>query len=333
VKKFFTAMLVVMVVAGAGLLALGIYAWDYYEGAGPKAEASTILFKRGEKFEAIVDQLAENGIITHPKLFEGIAVAVGAARHFKAGEYNFPAAATPRTVMGILASGKVVVHKITIAEGLRTAEILQILANEPALDGPLPIDIKEGSLLPETYHYIYGDSRAELIGRMRADMKQALDSLWATRRQDLPFTTPEQALILASIVEKETGLPDERGRVAAVFINRLKKGMKLQSDPTTAYGLEQEKAAPLGRALTLDDLKTNTPYNTYVISGLPPTPIDNPGRAAIAAVLNPPDTKDIYFVATGNGGHSFSETLASHNKNVVEYRKVVKEKKKKAKKS
>jgi UPF0755 protein len=332
VKKFFIAVLVFLAVAGAGLLGFSIYALDYYEGAGPKAEASTIIFKRGEGFHAIVDQMAAAGVIEHPLLFKTIAVALGEARRFKAGEYIFPAAATPHAIMALLASGKVVVHKITIAEGLRSRDIVQFIANEPALDGPVPIDVREGSLLPETYHFTYGDSRAELINRMRSDMKQVLDHAWATRQEGLPFTTPEQALVLASIVEKETGLPDERGRVAAVFINRLRKGMRLQSDPTTQYGLEMEKGSELGRPLLLEDLKSNTPYNTYIIDGLPPTPIANPGRAAIAAVLNPPATKDLYFVATGNGGHSFSETLAAHNKNVGQYRKVVKEKKKVVKK-
>lgn len=326
-KKCFIGVAVFLAVAGISLIGLGIYALDYYEGAGPKPEATTIIFKRGERFETIIDQMAQSGVIERPMLFEAIAAATGQARRFKAGEYNFPPSAAPREIMNMLASGRVVVHKITVAEGLKTAEILQFIASEPTLEGPLPIDVKEGTLLPETYHFSYGDSRADLIGRMRSDMKKTLDSLWQTRKDGLPLATPEQALILASIVEKETGLPDERGRVAAVFINRLNKGMRLQSDPTTAYGIGKP-----GSQLTSADLQSATPYNTYVTPGLPPGPIANPGRAAIAAVLNPPDTKDLYFVATGSGGHTFSETLATHNKNVGQYRKVVKEKKKKAKK-
>jgi len=217
--------------------------------------------------------------------------------------------------MDMIAHGRVIIHKITVAEGLTVQQIVQLLNNEKSLDGDVTGAIAEGSLLPETYHFTYGDKRRDLIKRMQTDMSAQLAALWKSRKEGLPFTTPEQALVLASIVEKETGVDGERGRVASVFINRLRKGMKLQSDPTVAYGLHKS-----GEGLTLDDLRTPTPYNTYVIDGLPPTPIANPGHAAILAVLNPPDTNDLYFVATGNGGHNFAATLDAHNANVRAYR-------------
>ena len=195
-------------------------------------------------------------------------------------------------------------------------EVLTLLKEEPLLEGEVSGDIPEGSLLPQTYHFTYGDQRSTLIDRMRSGMTQTMGELWDKRKPGLPFETQQQALTLASIVEKETGIDSERPRVAAVFINRLRKGMRLQTDPTVAYGLEKTGAA--SHTLTLADLRTPTPYNTYLIDGLPPTPIANPGRAAIEAVLNPADTNDLYFVATGTGGHNFSATLEQHNKRNVQ---------------
>jgi UPF0755 protein len=178
----------------------------------------------------------------------------------------------------------------------------------------------EGSLLPETYSYSRGEARDEIITRMQAAHRAALDELWAGRAKDLPFATPEEAVILASIVEKETGLADERPRVAAVFVNRLRRGMRLQSDPTVIYGVSGGE--PLGRGLRASELRGETPYNTYVIRGLPPTPIANPGKAALAAVLNPPQTDELYFVADGTGGHAFAKTLAEHSRNVARWRQI-----------
>jgi UPF0755 protein len=192
------------------------------------------------------------------------------------------------------------------------------------LEGDITLPMEEGTLLPETYYYTYGDTRDAVITRMKQAMDNALESAWQTRKDGLPFQTKQEALILASIVEKETGVEDERARVAAVFINRLRIGMRLQTDPSVIYGIEQLNNAPMTRPLTVADLETPNNYNTYVIPGLPPTPIANPGIEAIEATLHPAETKELYFVATGTGGHRFAETLEQHNNNVAAYRAVLK---------
>jgi UPF0755 protein len=199
---------------------------------------------------------------------------------------------------------------------------MEILSATEGLDGFIPNDIEEGSLMPTTYHYQWGDTYESVIKKMKDDMTKATNELWLTRRADLPIMTSREAVILASIVEKETGVADERGLVASVFINRLKKGMPLQSDPTAVYGIT--KGAPLGRVPLRKDIQDDNPYNTYKIPALPPGPICNPGIESIKAVLNPPDTDYIFFVATGNGGHNFSVTLDEHNRNVTTFRQVLK---------
>ena len=315
---FLKAVFALIICALLAVLGLAAYGFYYYEGNGPLAQDKTVIFQHGEKFQAIVSDMAQAGIIDNPLLFEALAAATGDYHKFKAGEYHFTAAMSPAQVMDMIAHGRVVIHKITVAEGLTVQQIVQLLKNEKALDGDVTGDIPEGNLLPETYRFNYGDKRQDIIGRMQSAMASQLAGLWEHRKEGLPFSTPAEAMVLASIVEKETGVDGERGHVASVFINRLRKGMKLQSDPTVAYGID--KSGKLNRSLTIDDLRTPTPYNTYVIPGLPPTPIANPGRATILAVLNPPDTTDLYFVATGAGGHNFAATLEQHNDNVRAYR-------------
>lgn len=317
--KKFSSVIVILVMIGAAAAAYTKY---YYDAAGPLAEPSNVIFKKGMGFQAIVDHMAEKGVIRHPLLFKAIAAVTGDGRKFKAGEYAFPAGISPRLAMEMVASGEVVVHKITIPEGLTVPEIMALLQQEAVLEGAAPQGIKEGALLPETYHFTYGDTRQQVVAWMQAAMQQLLAEVWPKRKVNLPVRTVEEALVLASIVEKETGVASERPRVAAVFVNRLKLGMKLQSDPTVAYGVEKDKG-PLKQALTLKDLQYDSPYNTYMYAGLPPAPIANPGRASIEAVLNPPETKELYFVATGTGGHNFSETLSQHNAYVQQYRKVL----------
>ena len=316
---YFLGLLLVLAIGGAGCLA--IYAWDYYDAPGPAAAQTTIIFNKGVGFQGISDELAKNNVIDNPLLFKGVAAVLGSGRRFQAGEYSFPAKITPHKVMAMIADGKVVVHKVVFPEGLNVREITNILAAEPGLEGEVPQDLTEGSLMPETYHFTLGEKRSSIIARMQAAMKTTLETAWAKRSPAMPLQTMEQALTLASIVEKETGLPAERGHVASVFFNRLKLGMKLQSDPTVVYGLEHANGgAALGRSLTTADLQMPTPYNTYTIAALPPAPIANPGRASIEAVMNPPYSEDLYFVATGSGGHNFAGSLEEHNHNVALYR-------------
>lgn len=303
------------------LLAIAYFAWHSFVSPSNFNQETTVIIPKGTGFSKAIDLLAENKVITaNTFIVKTIAYINGDAARIKAGEYRFPAGISAYGVIKNLVMGRVVVHKITIPEGLTVREILGIVKNEPILEGDVPEYLEEGVLFPETYHFTYGDSRISLIERMKEKMRYTLDELWEKRVSGLPLKNKKEALILASIVEKETGVPEERARVAAVFINRLKIGMKLQSDPTVAYGIELESGSPLSRPLVIADLKKPTAYNTYVIDTLPPEPIANPSRAAIEAVLNPMKTKEIYFVATGDGGHYFADNLAEHNQNVNKYR-------------
>lgn len=305
-------------------IALGAYSWHAYRLQRTPAsftETVTLYLPPGAGARGMAAKLEEAGVIESSAAFLWVAMLEGDARAFKAGEYAFQPGATPQDAMEKLVRGEVYVRKLTIPEGLRTSEILALLAAAEAMTGSPPQDIPEGALMPDTYHYHYGDDRAALAARMRKAMREFLADEWEKRDPALPLATPQEALTLASIVEKETGLPEERGRVAAVFINRLRLGMKLQTDPTVIYAIEREKG-PLGRALAGSDLAYASPYNTYLHEGLPPGPIANPGRDAIRAALHPPVTDDLYFVATGtgNGGHLFAKTLEEHNENVRKYR-------------
>lgn len=308
-----------------GLVTLGIIgtvcsAWLYaqFTSPGPLSVSTAIVIPSGTGLEGIATSLKRAGAIRHDFVFVIGARVARQARILKAGEYLIPASSSPRQVMEILASGKTVVRRLTIPEGLTAAEVMARLELAEGLTGTVA-DPDEGSLLPETYHFSYGDSRQDIVKRMQASMAETVARLWDMRATDLPVRTPEEAVILASIVERETGIPQERGLVAGVFVNRLKRGMRLQSDPTVAYGI-----APggLDRPLTRADLKEPTPYNTYVIKGLPPAPIANPGIDAIRAVMNPVATDYLYFVADGSGGHAFARTLAEHNRNVRKWRKI-----------
>jgi len=310
-------------VAALGIVAaLGVSAYGYlkFTSPGPLREPVAIVLPKGAGLAQIAEELAGAGVIEHPLVFRiGVRLS-GVARQLKAGEYNFAAGTRPHAVMTLLISGKTVVRRLTIAEGLTGAQVMALVRDAEGLDGDVP-SAPEGMLLPETYHYSWGDTRQQLVDRMRRSMESILADLWPARTEGLPLDDPYQALILASIVEKETAVPEERPHIAGVFINRLQRGMRLQSDPTVAYGLGVD-GVPLSRPLTRQDLKSLSPFNTYVIKGLPPHPIANPGRASIAAVLMPLPTKDLYFVADGSGGHAFAETLAQHNRNVRKWRRV-----------
>jgi len=239
----------------------------------------------------------------------------------KAGEYEIRKNSSMRDVLDELVEGKAVLHKVSIPEGLTSQQIVGRLNAHAMLTGKITEIPAEGTLLPDTYKFSRGITRQDLLARMKAEQRKYVSRLWPKRQKGLPVKTPEEAIILASIVEKETGRADERSRVAGVFLNRLKKGIPLQSDPTIIYGLVGGKGK-LGRGILRSELAQETPYNTYKIKGLTPTPIANPGRAAIEAVLNPAKTKDLYFVADGTGGHAFAPSLAKHNQNVVAWRKI-----------
>ena len=288
---------------------------------GPLAEPRTVVVPPRTGIAGIAALLGEAGVIRSPLAFEALARFSGRGARLKAGEYRFTAAASATAVLDRIAGGRTVKRRLTVAEGLTSAEIASLVRDAPALDGdagPVP---PEGSLLPETYLYSYGDSRSELIGRMRTAMTELLPRLWENRRPDLPLSGPEEAVVLASIVEKETSSAEERRHVACVFLNRLRLGMRLQADPTVVYAVERESGAGLERPLTHADLAIDSPYNTYRVKGLPPGPIANPGRASLQAAVQPARTDDLYFVADGTGGHAFAKTLAEHNRNITRYRR------------
>jgi peptidoglycan lytic transglycosylase G len=310
-------------------LGAGIYYWVKvkFDQPGPLPTSAVFAIPKGEGGSAVADRLEKEGIIADRRVFmTGILYFkyVKGQGSLKAGEYEFRKNATMRDVLDTLVEGKSIEHKVTLAEGLTSYQVVQRLMAHPELRGEIAEIPPEGSLLPDTYKFGSNDSRQDIIERMRAAQAKFLAKVWPTRDPDIVVTTPEEALILASIVEKETGRADERPRIASVFENRLRKKMRLQSDPTIIYGLVGGKGA-LDHPIQQEELDRETGYNTYKINGLPPTPIANPGRAAIEAVLRPAKTKDLYFVADGSGGHIFAPTLDEHNKNVVAWRKIERE--------
>ena len=314
-------VLAVVGAAAAGGLAFGLQ--RLIEQPGPLTAETTVVVPRGTPVVGIATLLQDAGAVRHSGVFALAARWQGRERPMQAGEYLIPAAASVADVITILQSGAQVVRRLTVPEGLTGGEVMAIVAAAEALTGDVP-PVGEGTVLPETYHYVHGESRDDVVARMARALDEALADLWLERADDLPLNDPEEALVLASIVERETSLDGERAEVAAVFINRLRRGMRLQSDPTVAYGLT-ENGAPLGRSLTRRDLRVEHPYNTYVIDRLPPGPIANPGRASIAAVLNPADSDALFFVADGTGGHAFAKTLEEHNRNVAKWRRFLRE--------
>ncbi len=266
----------------------------------------------------MANDLAHAGVVSSAILFRAGVLRRGKTAALKAGEYAFPAGVSMAEAMAMLAERKVVQHRITIAEGLTSDAAVALVDADPVLTGASTV-VPEGSLLPETYRFERGTTRAEILARMHKAQQDVVSDLWMKHKQGLPLGTPEDALKLASIVERETGVQSERPRVAAVFVNRLRNHMRLGSDPTIIYGLS--KGVPLGHPLRQSELETPNPYSTYQIDGLPPTAICNPGRDAIAAVLSPPDSDELFFVADGTGGHVFAKSATEHQRNVVQLRR------------
>ena len=300
----------------AGLTLL-VYVLVTIHRPGPLENDVTVVLDRGMGLNPISDLLEQQGVIASALDFGFWVRTAGEPGALKAGEYLFPTRVSGADVARMLAQGDTLKRKLTISEGLDVAAVRVLLADAEGLTGDLEA-IAEGTLLPETYIYERGDTRADLVARMTVAMTQVSAELWAARDPEHPLASAAEVLVLASIVEKETGLASERALIAGVFLNRLERGMRLQSDPTVAYGLGLmgEFEGPLTRA----DLEVDHPFNTYLIRGLPPGPIANPGRAAIEAVLHPETTEFLYFVADGEGGHAFAATLDDHNRNVARYR-------------
>jgi peptidoglycan lytic transglycosylase G len=318
-----------LLLAGLGLLAtavLGVGGYLGYREAkspGPSDTATVVLLEPGSAVSTIAYTLQDAGVIRNAEFFTAVVRMRRVQSGLKAGEYEVPARASLMDIIDLLIEGKSILHYFTAPEGLTTAQILRLIAADQTLVTEITLEPPEGELLPETYAFTRGETRDEIIRRMMKAQDALIDEIWDGRALELPFSTPAEAIILASIVEKETGIAAERTRIAAVFVNRLKRNMRLESDPTIIYGLT--KGEPLGRGLRQSELRGRTPYNTYVIKGLPPTPIGNPGRAAIEAVLHPAETDEIFFVADGTGGHVFSSTNRDHERNVAQWRRVERE--------
>jgi UPF0755 protein len=302
---------------------LSLYGYMKFTGPGPLATDKTVEVERGGVL-GIAAGLEKAGVISSANVFAAAATFTGERGKLKPGEYEFKQAMSMRDVMALIVSGKIITYKVTIPEGWTTAQALDRLRENEVLTGDITLEPAEGQLMPDTYVFQRGETRDDIVRSMMRSSQKLMDELWPQRAKDAPVKTPAEALVLASIIEKETGVPDERARVASVFANRLRQGMRLQSDPTIIYGITGGKEK-LDRPLTRKDIAQTTPYNTYQINGLPPGPIANPGRASITAALAPAKTKDLYFVADGSGGHVFAATLAEHRVNVRKWREIEKQ--------
>jgi UPF0755 protein len=312
---------VLVTLSAVAVLGAGWVVWTY-RGPGPSARqgpATDVVLPKGASTGQIASLLKAAGVIGSREFFYLAAKLGGAGRSLKAGEYEFRSGQPMAEVLSDIAQGKVVKRFVAVPEGWTSDMAAEAVRAEPVLTGTVESP-PEGSILPDSYQIQRGEDRTEVVGKMRAARDALLAQLWAGRAPDLPLKTPEEAVTLASIVEKETGLPAERPRIAAVFENRLRAGIRLESDPTIIYAIT--KGRPLGRGITRSELDAATPYNTYKIVGLPPTPIANPGRASLAAVLNPPKSDEMFFVADGSGGHVFASTYAEHAANVAKWRAI-----------
>lgn len=314
--------LVFLAAIGAGA---AIYGQNIVNSPGPLQQDKVVFIPRGSGSSEIAAILEQNGVIGSATNFEAYqllqSVITGGQQSLRAGEYEFKQQASLKSVRETLVSGRPVQHRITIPEGLTSEQIVQRLRENEILEGEIRNIPREGALLPDTYPFERGTSRERLLARMESEQRRVLQEIWSRRNADVPLKSAAELVTLASIVEKETGRSDERTRVASVFINRLNRGMRLESDPTIIYGLVGGKGT-LGRGILATEIRQPTPYNTYVINGLPPGPIANPGRAAMEATANPSRTRDLFFVADGTGGHAFAETYEQHQRNVARWRQI-----------
>jgi len=319
-RRFLSLLVSLALLAAITGGALVWYGQQRFEAPGPATAPLEVEIPPGSGLNTIARRLENAGAIESADIFRLGTRFKQAERSLKAGEYEIAPQASMADILALLQSGKTIERRVTVPEGLTSLQIVAILNDTDTLTGEIDAVPPEGSLAPETYFFTRGESRTAILERMRSAQSAIIEELWDDRADDLPFDTKDEALILASIVEKETGVSSERARVAGVFVNRLRKGMRLQTDPTVIYGVAGGEG--LDRPISRADLKDVNPYNTYVIGGLPPTPIANPGKASIEAALNPATTPDFYFVADGTGGHAFARTLAEHNRNVREWRKI-----------
>ncbi len=322
ISKFF--FIGIAILLSCLVIIIGV-SFSYLDKNGPLKSSKTVIIESGTTIDKIAQGLSDEGIIKYPTLFSLIARIETMNNRFKAGEYKFHDRVSPNQVISIIKGGKSITHKLVIPEGTLTIDIIKMVDEETLLKGQIIETYKDGDLLPDTYHFVYGDKKQDLLRKMKRKQELLLEALWLTKKPDLPFTSKKQALTLASIVEKETSKEKERKRIAAVFINRLKKNMKLQADPTVIYAITEGKRV-LERNLTYNDLKYDSEYNTYLYKGLPPSPITNPGKASIEAVFDPVSSEEIYFVANGKGGHIFASNIKDHVRNVRKYRKLMKRK-------
>lgn len=316
--RFLLKLLVLLAILLTGGSVFSYYSLLYEQ--NDAAEPTVVLVEKGDNLGRIALRLKKDGLLKSVAVFKVAARLSGKSTQLKTGEYRIPAHASAKEILGVLTGGQTLVRRVTIPEGKTSRQIYDILLETAGLFGELPEPPANGALLPETYVFGYGVPRKVIADRMRESMQKTIDDLWEYRADDLPYKTKAEALVMASIVEKETSVPAERPRIAAVFVNRLRKGMRLQTDPTVIYAVT-DGSMELNRRLTHKDLKTPHPFNTYVNRGLPPAPICNPGRDSILAVLQPLKTNELYFVADGTGGHVFSQTFDQHRRNIAAWKK------------
>lgn len=317
--NFLMTVVVIAAIAGGGAVFFGKM---QFERAGALEQARPVTIARGTDLGGIADLLQRSGAISSKWLFIAGVWFSGEQGNLKAGEYLVPAHASMSEIMESMVAGRGILYSITIPEGLTSNQVVNLLREDDVLVGEINEVPPEGSLLPETYKFSRGDTRQNVINRMRRDRDRIVTDVWNRRAKDLPVSNVEELVVLASVVEKETSLADERSRVAAVFINRLRLNMRLQSDPTVIYALFGGEGKPSGFTLSRADLDKPSPFNTYTSDGLPPSPIANPGRASLEAVANPSRTRDLFFVADGTGGHAFAESYEEHLRNVARWREI-----------